>query len=273
MRFYDVVVIGRSLGTLVAATLLARRDFSVLLVGNGQRPSSYAFDGMTLRRRSFALLFGSSPVWKRILHELAQSPSFKRRLTTLDPMFAMRSKGCSLEVPPDPGAFGAEIDREFPEIRQIVDELYQRLGHVNASIDAVFAKDLVWPPGTWFERFETGRAAARLPLSESENVEDLLAKFPAKHAYRGLVNWPVQFACNWATTDALPAALTLARLHGNWTRGLDSLARGEEELADSSQEETVDKTSTHRKNAAVSVWIHRVGSAGQYTQWLGTFTV
>jgi len=39
-RFYDAVVLGRSLGSLVVAALLSRRDFRVLLLGQGQRKST-----------------------------------------------------------------------------------------------------------------------------------------------------------------------------------------------------------------------------------------
>ena len=42
-------------------------------------PLTYRFDGRVLGRRSFSLLFGATPVWRRILHELAQSPPFRRR--------------------------------------------------------------------------------------------------------------------------------------------------------------------------------------------------
>ena len=231
-RFYDVIVVGRSLGTLAAATLLARRDFSVLLIGHGQRPPSYRFEGIRLKRRTFTLLFGSSPVYKRMLHDLAQSPSFRRRLLTLDPMFAMRAPGCTLEVPPEPAAFAAEIEREFPEIRQIVDELYTRVGDANAAIDAAFERDLVWPPGNFWERFETGRVASRLPLAESENVEDLLGKFPPGHPYRDLVVWPARFCCDLSSETGHLPPLALARLHGSWTRGLYALAGGEDELED-----------------------------------------
>ena len=36
-RHYDVVVIGRSIGALTAAVLLARRDFRTLVIGQGQK--------------------------------------------------------------------------------------------------------------------------------------------------------------------------------------------------------------------------------------------
>ena len=39
-RHYDAVVLGRSLGSLAAAALLARRDFRVLVIGQGQKPST-----------------------------------------------------------------------------------------------------------------------------------------------------------------------------------------------------------------------------------------
>src|SRR5690606_29874863 len=101
-RHYDVVVLGRSLGALATAALLARRDFSVLLVGQEQRPPSYRFERFSLMRRSFSLLFGASPVWKRILHELAQSPSFKRHTRALEPMFTLCGDGRRLQVSSDP---------------------------------------------------------------------------------------------------------------------------------------------------------------------------
>ena len=64
-KHYDVVVLGRSLGALAAAALLARRDFTVLLVGQGARPPSYQLGDRPLLRRAFTLLAGSSPVWRR----------------------------------------------------------------------------------------------------------------------------------------------------------------------------------------------------------------
>ena len=141
-------MLGRSLGALSAAALLARRDFRVLLLGQGQRPPSYEYERFRLKRRAFTLLFGSSPVWSRLLHELAQSPRFRRMTHPLDPMFVVSAAGRHLEVPPDMELFQREVDREFPEVRQLVDELYATIAPINAAVDAVFEKDAVWPPGT-----------------------------------------------------------------------------------------------------------------------------
>ncbi len=226
-RHYDVIVLGRSLGALAAAAVLARRDFRVLLLGQGQHGQTYRFEEHVLCRRSFTLLAGSSPTWRRILHELAQSPQFRRRATPLDPMFVVLSEGRRIEVPPDMELFGREIEREFPEVRQLVDELYGSIAMVNAAADTAFERDALWPPGTFWERFETGRVASGLPLSI-----DLLGKFPGGHAYREITTIPAAFASNSAILGNDFPAFALARLHGAWTRGVQALARGEDELAE-----------------------------------------
>ena len=226
-RHYDVIVLGRSLGALAAAAVLARRDFRVLLLGQGQHGQTYRFEEHVLCRRSFTLLAGSSPTWRRILHELAQSPQFRRRATPLDPMFVVLSEERRIEVPPDMELFGREIEREFPEVRQLVDELYSSIAMVNAAADAAFERDALWPPGSLWERFETGRIASSLPLSI-----DLLGKFPSGHAYREITTIPASFASNSANLGGDFPAFALSRLHGAWTRGVQALTRGEDELAE-----------------------------------------
>ncbi len=231
-RFFDVVVLGRSLGALSAAALLARREFRVLVLGHGSRPASYSFERFLFRRRTFTMLCSACPAWRRILHELAQSPRFRRNMTPLDPMFVTLFPGRHLELAPDIELFNREIEREFPEVRQVVDELYATLAQVNADADEAFQKNVLWPPGTWWERFETYRAASQLPLLAAGGAEDLLARFPTGHAFREVVGLPVQHTSSLVPgPEGLPP-FAVARLHGSWTRGLQSLPRGEDELAE-----------------------------------------
>lgn len=231
-RHYDVIVLGRSLGALTCAAVLARRDFRVLVLGQGQRSQLYRYDQRVLARRPFTFLAGSSPVFKRVLHELAQSQQFRRRMEPLDPMFGWLSPGRRLEVPPDMELFVREIEREFPEVRQLVDELYTTIAQVNAITDAALEKDAVWPPGSWWERLETGRLAATLPYVKADRNVDLLSKFPSGHPFRDLLLLPASFATHLALpADRLPP-FCLARLHGSWTRGVTALAQGERELSD-----------------------------------------
>lgn len=238
-RHYDVLVLGRSLGALAAAALLSRRDFRVLLLGHGQRPATYRFEGRAFRRRAFTFLPASSPAFRRLLHELAQTQTFRRRMRPVDPMFTVLGDGFRLEVPPSLELFAREIDREFPEVRQVVDEMYGTFANVNAAADTAFEKDVVWPPGTLWERLETGRAANGLPLGERE-ADGVLGKFPAGHAYRDVTVVPAEFGSDLAASSGLPA-FALARLHGSWTRGVHALDGGEDEL----EEFLVDRIRAH----------------------------
>src|SRR5215475_11923556 len=187
-KHYDVAILGAGLGALTAAALLARRSWRVLVLGQGWRPPVCQYDGVTLARRPFTFLAGSSPAWGRVLVELAQSQTFRRRTTPLDPMFQILAPKLRLEVPPDVQLFSREIDRTYPEVRRVVDELYGELARTNAAADAAFERDLVWPPGTFWERRDTERASASMPRfvpdpagasgSRGPRTPPLLAEFP-----------------------------------------------------------------------------------------------
>ncbi len=228
-RHYDVVVLGRSLGALTAAALLARREFRVLLLGQGGLAASYQVDQHRLKRRAFTFLCAQSPVWRKVLRDLAQSQSFSRRVEPLDPMFSFLSPGRRLELSPDVAAFGKEIDREFPKVRQLIDEFHSRLAVVNSAIDAAFEREISWPPGTLIERWEAGRAIASIPLSGGETAEQLLSKFPSGHSFRDVALLPSLFASDLDEGNSR-LSLSLARLHGSWVRGLLSLPDGFDDL-------------------------------------------
>lgn len=228
-RHYDVVVLGRSIGALVTAALLARRDFTVLLVGQGERPCGYRFGKYALRRRAFTLLAASSPAWSRVVVELAQSQTWRRRAQPCSPMLQVLAPRRRVDFPPDVALLAREIEREMPELRRLVDDLYAELSRVNAVADETFGQDCVWPPGTFWERRETNKHAAALPFVRAEPDADILAEFPRAHLFRQIVTQSVLFASDFAT---LPPPFAVARLHGAWTRGVLSLTGGEDELED-----------------------------------------
>ncbi len=230
-KHFDVVVLGRSIGAMALAALLARRDFSVLVLGHGQRPATYQFREHALRRRTFAPLAATSPAFKRILSELAQSQVFRRRLAELDPMLGVMMPGRSFEMPPDLALFQAEIDREFPEVRRVIDDLYVELTRVNSSADAVFERDLVWPPGTFWERRETNSAASALPYLRPGD-RAFLGDFPPHHPYADIVVHSAQFASHLAPGARPHPSFALARLHGLWTRGPYGMPGSEDDVTD-----------------------------------------
>src|ERR1700743_793884 len=130
-----------------------------------------------------------------------------------------------IDVPPDMALLGREIDREYPELRRLVDELYAEPARVNGAADEGCEPDGVWPPGTFWERRETTRYAALLPHVRAEPDADLLSEFPRGHAFRQIVTASPLSAPPLAP---LPPPSAVARLHGAWTRGVYTLPRGEE---------------------------------------------
>src|SRR5690606_322869 len=208
------------------AVLLARRDFSVLLLGQNQAAPSYTFERFRLRRRCFSMLFNASPIWRRMLHELAQTQTFRRRIQPLEPMFSVLSETRRVEVSSTQAAFQEEIEREFSEVRQLVDEFYLNLGTANRAIDEAFNRDMVWPPQSLRDRLDAARVSASLPLVTEREGADLLGKFPPQHAYRELATLPAVFSTDLDYGYMGLPPLAFARLHGSWTRGLVSAPGG-----------------------------------------------
>jgi hypothetical protein len=106
-KHYDVIVLGRSIGALTAAALLARRDFTVLVLGNGALAPTYTVLGRELRRRVFTFLAATSPAWQRVIVELAQSQTWRRRIVAAVPMLQALGRGLRLDVPADRRALRA----------------------------------------------------------------------------------------------------------------------------------------------------------------------
>ncbi|HTV25955.1 MAG TPA: phytoene dehydrogenase, partial [Polyangiaceae bacterium] len=216
-RHFDVVVIGRSLGCLTAAALLARRDFRVLVLGHGDLPASYAWQGRRLNRRAFSLQFGETPVWRRVLQDLAQSQTFRRRTRRIEPSFSLLVPQHRLQVSGDRGVFAAEVRREFPEVQPVVDELWSTMVLANRALEGLLGRDAPFAPSGIIERLLAQRTFNALPFAH-ETLRVLLDKLPGGHVYRSAAFLPAAFACDWAYAEGELPVLGAARLQHDFVR-------------------------------------------------------
>ncbi len=231
LRHFDVVVIGRSLGCLTAAALLARRDFRVLVLGQGELPASYSFRGRRIARRAFSLLFGETPVWRRMLQDLAQSQTFRRRTTRAEPSYSLLTPRHRLQVSSDRARVIGELRREFPEVQPVADELWSAMVLVSRALESALSRDAPWPPAGLFERLRARSWSRALPFA-NETLSALLDKLPAGHVYRDAAFLPAAFACDFALETGQLPVLAAARLQHNFVRHALQFEGGEDGFED-----------------------------------------
>lgn len=231
LRHFDVVVMGRSLGCLSAAALLARRDFRVLVIGQGERPPSYSWEGRRLARRAFSMLFHETPVWRRLLQDLAQSQTFRRRTRRREPSFSLLTQEGRLQMWSERAALAAETRREFPDVQPIIDEIGLSVGLAHRGLESILERDTAWPPQNLLERLRARRWLRALPWV-GEDMRVLLDKLPAGHVYRDAAFLPAAFAGDWANPPAELPVLSAARLLQAFVRHAAWFEGGEEAFED-----------------------------------------
>ena len=216
-RYYDVVVLGTELAPLTCATLLAKRGFRVLVLGQDDPEPSYSVGQFTLPRRLFQCAFGQTPVSQRVFSELGLGPGVRRLSRSVDPAFQIAVPGHRFDVALCDTELQRTFEREFPEVRRSIDDFHRRVDHVMRGLDAVFDRDLVLPPETFFERQRFSRARRKLARPRAGREDDILAEFPDDHAFRSVANLPARFEGGIDPGQFSP--LRLLRLYGNCRRG------------------------------------------------------
>jgi len=234
--FYDVVVVGGSLGALAAGALLARRGFRVAWIRHTERANVYTHDGLALRRAPDALPFVETPSFRRVCAELALTPIVRRRLRVPEPLFQVTLPGHRIDVRAGTEPLLAELEREFPELRRPMEAFYAAVARDMTELDALFASDRVWPADGFFERRAVLRAAARALAVRNANA-DPFADFPAHHPFRSFVLAQTRFTS--ATDPDEADALRIIRAHGNAIRGAAFFEGGRDALAHMLEEKIV----------------------------------
>lgn len=193
-NYYDAVLIGTGLPTLLAGGLLAKRGFRVLLVPQNQPAPSYTIGDLSLPRAPFTLTGADSPAVHRVFSELALRPLMRRRLTGLNPAFQVVLPKHRLDFSQDPEHMSREIEREFPAVRRVADDFLRSTERAWQSINRLVERDLMWPPQGFLERRAHARASAHHPFGKDGSHGTPLGELPDDHALRKVAAAVLRFA-------------------------------------------------------------------------------
>jgi phytoene dehydrogenase-like protein len=222
--YYDVVLLGTRLTSLLAGAVLAKRGFRVLILGQGVLPVTYEAAGMVWPRAPFTFLPAHTPIVRRTLSELALYQMVRRRMTVEDPCMQVALPKHRMDLALDPEALDREIEREFPEVKRPVEDLHRNVGRLGEAFDRLTERDLVWPPETFLERREFARATASRPFTRRGDTWDPFGEFAEDHPFRRIVTVPAQFTSFIDPTQL--GGIALGRLYESWLKGPPKLEGG-----------------------------------------------
>jgi phytoene dehydrogenase-like protein len=245
-NFYDAVLVGINLHTLLTGGLLAKRGFRVLVVGQNQPLPSYKLDGLALPRGISALPAADSPAVTRVLAELALKPLVRRRLRPLVPAFQAILPEHRIDLGAAPDLIGREVEREFPAVRRAADDFARATQRCWENLNRLIERDLVWPPGGFFERREFVRAALHQPFGKDDAATPL-SELADDHPLRAIINAALRFSDGTSLASGNPqrelrqiaalfhaAELAEGGMLGLWELLIDSIRthNGEVRLSD-----------------------------------------
>src|SRR5215831_592646 len=133
-NFYDVVVCGGELTGLIAATLLARRGFRVLLLGHDADRPSFEAAGVTLSREPALLPPLDAVPLGRVLKELNCVQVVRRRAPAPAPAFQVALPRNRFDVTAADEQLGRELEREFRTDRAAIEAALGRLAATSALL-------------------------------------------------------------------------------------------------------------------------------------------
>lgn len=221
--YYDVVVLGRRSGCLVAANLLAKQGFRVLLLGQGQPSLDFESAGKFIPRKPSRSLPAHSPAVQRALRELSLGLGEEPESADAA-LFQLALPNQRLDIWRDQSGQQAEFNREFPNVGRVVRELHESLDSSMSAFDSLTQRDLTWPPMTFFERRRFSRATRQFHKEAGGQAASLFSDLPPNHPFATAVRLVTQFAGEMDPRE--PGVLGTLRL---WHQALTSSGHHNEE--------------------------------------------
>jgi phytoene dehydrogenase-like protein len=221
-RVYDVCVLGGGVGGAAAGALLSRRGFRVLLVDEGGATATVADGGWLFPVRP-ALRPASRqlPAAEALLTDLGLATDAARAIEPLDPPLQVLLPRHRLVLAADPAALRRELQREWPDDADRLQEALARLAAVAELGGALLKEAPPLPPGGLLERWSLARALGR--AAGETGLERALLAGPSPLEPVGdtpLAAALVTLARLLGHLDGPPSPLALGRLAGVALAGL-----------------------------------------------------
>jgi phytoene dehydrogenase-like protein len=178
-NFYDVVVCGGELAGLIAAALLARRGFRVLLLGHEAGQATFDAGGIPLSRAPALLPPLDDLQSARLFKELDCASLVKRR-ATVSPFVRVALGKHRLDLTADSTALGRDLARAFGGAEGPMIAALERIGALGRVVEPLLATSLTLPPHGFWERREVGRLESLLPRAGNDPLSPLAADHPLR---------------------------------------------------------------------------------------------
>ena len=220
--YYNVVVVGTDLAGLIAAAILAKKNYRVLVLGYPGQQNEYHVDGLHfVRRPSLFTGFETSSPIKRVFAELSLSIEMHNRPKPLNPFYQVVMPGRRIDVVDKERVFQRELDREFKGNQDTIRTFYRIVHEQNKRLDTLVNADQVLP----VTGFREQRAWKRLIRETVEDgLNDPLSVFPARHPFRSFAVAPLLFSSGCQVEPYSVNQLVRTVHHMN--RGLYEIAGG-----------------------------------------------
>jgi len=155
-KFFDVIVLGENLAGLIAASLLASRKYSVLLIRKFAGPGRDTVVGQAVRRRwtMFPGIF-DHPAPTAVIRELNLGHKFRSVFKSSSPLFQIVGPRNRTTIHEDRSKLVAELRREFSDLTtgEEIQTFFARLDEFNSLMDHFLVPGLNFHPDGIKERW------------------------------------------------------------------------------------------------------------------------
>ncbi len=161
---YDAIVLGSQLGGVLAAALLAKRGYSVLLVEHDGTGPGYEHDGYVLPYAPFITpAFKTMPAAEEAFTELGLTTTLQRAQQPHQPELQMVLPRHRVDLHSDPNLRRAELFREFGDESGALLQALNGLSTQHQSTDDFFKEGPPLPPDGLMERWNLRKRVSQHP--------------------------------------------------------------------------------------------------------------